>query len=345
MKKLLSIMLVSLMLIALLTACGAPNNTDTDSQGDETNTDTADTSGGTENVGQENQPLQPTKIICGYYPYVYAGDFLKDTLTDCSDYSNYFYEIFTYDEFCASVEDPSALSPEHFIDNYVLVLRRCHHSSYDEIGMRNYNPQEGSIMVDDMDEVGMGETEDIRLFYYYLLIPRTTKSSLEINGKSNGYLKIKRTYLKQYRAYITEPCETVDNGYIGVFENITEAGEFLTSHGIENIFYWCFDIPKQNKLLAICLNNSLRGYLETGESSFIGFDNLMVDENGDIEITVQRTIVDGYYGESNCLRLCFIEVPSEILENVNSNPQINLNVIDYMVTTYRTAGSDIYYSP
>ena len=40
MKKLLSIMLISLMLIALLTACGAPNNTDTDSQGDETNTDT-----------------------------------------------------------------------------------------------------------------------------------------------------------------------------------------------------------------------------------------------------------------------------------------------------------------
>ncbi|MBR2944402.1 MAG: hypothetical protein IKC16_04865 [Clostridia bacterium] len=59
MKKLLSIMLISLMLIALLASCGAPNNTDTDSQGDETNTDTESNVNTDDTETDSNSPVLP----------------------------------------------------------------------------------------------------------------------------------------------------------------------------------------------------------------------------------------------------------------------------------------------
>ena len=120
MKKLLSIMLISLMLIALLTACGAPNNTDTDSQIDETNTDKTEItetnssiSSGTNDGVQENNSQKVTFSDVtfvnkehSYYTFLNNIEFSSSVFPDKQgtyiklvDEDEIYYEGFeTYDE-------------------------------------------------------------------------------------------------------------------------------------------------------------------------------------------------------------------------------------------------------
>ena len=335
MKKILLIMVI-LILFCLLASCGVPSNTDTESNTENTSQDTQSTDTGLgENNNSVKRPLEATEEINGYYPYVYAGDFLIDEhkVEDGNYYDECFYEILTYEDFCASVEFPSALSAQDFVDNYVLVLRRCHHSSYDEIGVKDYNSQEQTITVVDVRE-NTNETEDERIFYYYLLIPRTIPSSYETNnGKKEGALKYHYDNMQQYYFEDRVVSASGFEGYVNIFDNIIQANEFLTNNGMGRLSALSFDNNlDQSKLLAIYVNNSINNCLQTAKSSFLGFSNLKVGESGNIEITLQRSIADNYYGENDKSYLYFIEIPSELMDGCSQSPELNLRVKDHIVS-------------
>ena len=56
-----------------------------------------------------------------------------------------------------------------------------------------------------------------------------------------------------------------------------------------------------------------------------------VDENGNIEITLQRVIAGNYYGDNDKSYIYFIEIPNEKLEGYNSSFKLNLKVKDHIV--------------
>ncbi len=108
MKKLLSIMLISLMLIALLTACGTSENTDTST---DTNTD----------VGSKEDNV--------FYEQVNGGKYLKSdpSLRD-SNFINYspYKIIYTYEEFMESAENASNIDSSIFEENAIIYIRQIY---------------------------------------------------------------------------------------------------------------------------------------------------------------------------------------------------------------------------
>lgn len=320
------ILLVFMLLVFVVVSCTIPNNTDTNT--DMQNTDTA--SNENNNIPQK-KPLEATEEIDEYYPYVFAGRFLIDPYNTLG---NYFYEIFTYEDFCASVEFPSALSAQDFVDNYVLVIMRQKYIRDEEFGLKDYNSQEQSITVANVSKFGAFDEGDVEgIKYYYLLIPRTVPSSCETNnGKVTGDLKIYYNSVESYSFGYREASEFSYENNVHIFENNTELNEFLTSNNIEKNPTLSFD-SQENKLLAIYINNSLTRHLSMGESAFIGFNDLSVDENGNIEITLQRVIAGNYYGDNDKSYIYFIEIPNEKLEGYNSSFKLNLKVKDHIVLT------------
>ncbi len=143
MKRILSLLLVSIMLLALLISCGNEISTDTSSdtiQNTGTNDQTIDTDNKDEIIDDSNDdasvlaPSYNTFDFTGekeyrYYERVNAGKYLLDDMRQCGIKPNYRI-IKTYDDFSRLVENPTSVPKGVFENNFILIIRTIGSSSH-----------------------------------------------------------------------------------------------------------------------------------------------------------------------------------------------------------------------
>lgn len=277
-----------------------------------------------------NFELVTTSKNNSYYTKIEAGKYLGLDLPD--EIGCYYREITTFEDFSNLVQYPNLINEDTFKNNFVLVVKRVTFGYIADIGFKDYSAQEHTISLDSY-YISQG-TDELKTIFDYMLVPRNRPlSNDEYEGTDEDYsvagkLQIVETTKCYYNTGVISSNKSDLTEFAIYFKNIDLANEYLLSNGYDQLSNYGFD---DSSVLLMCIDIKVEDFDSNKKSCYLGFKDF--NTNGtDIYITLERYIVNEYYGNNDGYSFYCVSIPNSLIcRDIAKEPNVHILVQDNLM--------------